>query len=74
MCVEKILQTAQLNTFSFSVFRACFVSFVVGLYEDFFWRSRDNIKKKNGASQQKILSQFLILALAKCSQPRFPLI
>ena len=71
---RKILQTAQLSTFSFSVFRACFVSFVVGLYEDFFWRPRDNIKKKNGTSQHKLLSQFLILARVKCSQLRFPLI
>ena len=42
------------------------MSFVVGLYEDFFWRPRDNIKKKNGTSEEKkILSQFLILSRAK---------
>ena len=65
MIEVKILQTAQLSTFSFSVFRACFVSFVVGLYEDFFWRPRDSIKKKNGTSNKNCSLKFLNLERAK---------
>ena len=65
MIEVKILQTAQLSTFSFSVFRACFVSFVVGLYEDFFWRPRDSIKKNKSGSAMRTYVDFHLLLITK---------